>query len=151
MPARHVFANRGSSSRPPTASHVSRVCVCLLQYLLHPREVCAGDPRVQCMSRKLHLSAIELRAGGLRVQRWILPRVPLRRPLFCVYRVHYWVLVPGTACNHQRHPCTAHSLSDPGAKSREDCVCARSKFKADEICFDCPLDSFRQVRLASVT
>ena len=52
---------------------------------LSPRDfqVCAGDARVQCMSRKFHFSTLELRAGGLHMPRRILPRLPLRR-LFCL-------------------------------------------------------------------
>ena len=40
------------------------------------------------------------------------------------------------------HPCTANSLSDPGATSRDQCICASSMFKQDDTCLDCQLDSY---------
>ena len=40
------------------------------------------------------------------------------------------------------HPCTANSLSDHGATSRDQCICASSMFKQDDTCLDCQLDSY---------
>ena len=50
----------------------------------------------------------------------------------------------GYWCPGQRamHPCTANSLSERGATSRDQCICARSMFKQDDTCLDCPLDSY---------
>jgi hypothetical protein len=40
------------------------------------------------------------------------------------------------------YPCATHSLSEPGATSPSDCVCASSMFKAHDICLGCPLDMY---------
>jgi hypothetical protein len=55
------------------------------------------------------------------------------------------VCTAGSFCPGQRaiYPCATHSTSEPGVTSREDCVCASSKYKeANYTCFDWPIDSY---------